>query len=311
MIEVSGLTRTFGARKALDNFSLSVTAGETVGLVGRNGAGKSTALRILSCQLLPSQGEVRIAGLSTAEHPQGVRERIGFLPEVSPLYPEMTVTGYLRFAAGIRRMAPHRIEPACREVMALTGLESVASQRLGNLSRGYQQRVGIAQAVIHRPQVVLLDEPMAGLDPLQITQIRALIQGLQGRHTVLFSSHNLSEITRVCDRVVLIEEGRVRAVGSEAELWEAFHHRQQMTLLVRGEAERAAAVAGAVADVAVEGVQPVGEDAAELTLALPPEAAEALAVAMVQAGLGLREMRTERHGLEDLFMRLLGREGEA
>ncbi len=161
---------------------------------------------------------------------------------------------------------------------------------------------------MHRPEVVLLDEPMAGLDPLQIAQVRSLIQGLKGRHTVLFSSHNLAEITKVCDRVVLIEQGRVRAVGSEAELWEAFHRRRRMTVVVRGEAGRAAEAAGGVEGVEVTGARAGEEGTAELTVALPSQGAAALSRALVEAGLGLLELRAERHGLEDLFMRLLGRE---
>ena len=308
MIKAEGLTKYFGANKALDGLSLTVAPGETVGLVGRNGAGKSTALRILSCQLLPSGGEVRIGGVSTVDDPHTVRGRIGFLPETPPLYPEMTVHDYLGFAAALRRLTPAQAGPARREAMAETGLEHVAGERLGNLSRGYQQRVGIAQAIIHRPDVLLLDEPMAGLDPLQIIQIRNLVQGLKGRHTVLFSSHNLSEITKICDRIILIEKGRVRAEGREQELWEAYHHRLRLTLRVRGEPARAESLAKGVEGVTVESALAGGEGLTTLTVSAEPDARETLSRTLVEGGLGLVEMRTDSHGLEDLFIALVAGE---
>lgn len=311
MIEATGLTRFFGAKKALDALTLRVRSGETVGLVGRNGAGKSTILRILSCQLLPSSGEVRIGGLSTTGDPRQVREKIGFLPENSPLYPEMTVRDYLAFAAGLRRIPNTRINAACSEAMTETGLQEVAGERLGNLSRGFQQRVGIAQAIIHRPDVVLLDEPMAGLDPLQIAQIRTLIQGLKGRHTVLFSSHNLEEITKICDRIILIEQGRVRVEGTEAELWETFHHRLHLRCQVRGRAESAAEIARRIEGVEVTSAEDAGEGLAVLELSVESAAREELSRALIEGGLGLLEMRARHHGLEDLFHRLIVNPEEA
>ena len=305
MIEATELTKYFGDKMALDGLSLKVETGETVGLVGRNGAGKSTILRILSCQLLPSSGEVRIGGTVTAEHPRAVRAKIGFLPETVPLYPEMTVKDYLGFAAGIRRIPRNRIDSARDEAMAGTGLKEVAHERLGNLSRGFQQRVGIAQAIVHRPELVLLDEPMAGLDPLQITEIRALIQGLKGRHTVLFSSHNLGEITKICDRIILIDKGRVRVEGSESQLWETLHHRLHLVLLLRGAPEKAVSIAEGVEGVEVKSSAAEGEGKTRLEVSANPEARETLSQALMQGGLGLLEMRAEHHGLEDLFYRLI------
>ena len=305
MIEATELTKFFGDKKALDALSLKVETGETVGLVGRNGAGKSTILRILSCQLLPSSGEVRIGGAVTAEDPQAVRAKIGFLPENAPLYPEMTVKDYLAFAAGIRRVPADRIDSARDEAMAGTGLQEVAHERLGNLSRGFQQRVGIAQAIVHRPELVLLDEPMAGLDPLQITEIRALIQGLKGRHTVLFSSHNLREITKICDRIILIDKGRVRVEGTEPELWQTLHHRLHLVLLLRGAPDKAVSIAEGVEGIEVESSGTEGEGIVRLEVSADAEAREKLSQALVRGGLGLLEMRAEHHGLEDLFYRLM------
>jgi ABC-2 type transport system ATP-binding protein len=308
MIEAIELPRYYGHRKALDALSLRIAPGEIVGLVGKNGAGKSTVLRILSCQLLPSEGEVRIDGISASAAPHEVRKRIGVLPEQPPLYPEMTVRGYLTFAAGLRQVPARQRPGAVARVMAETGLDAVGEERLGHLSRGYQQRVGIAQAVVHQPKVVLLDEPMAGLDPLQITQMRALIRALGSRHTVLFSSHILAEIANVCDRVVLMDQGRVVAEGSEQALWQRFHQRERLLLRLRGEAGHARAVVSAVPGVEPGAVTTEDGDTLALHLTAPAQAREALARACVEAGLGLLELRAEQHGLEGLFVALLGRE---
>jgi gliding motility-associated transport system ATP-binding protein len=306
MIEAQGLTKFYGDRKALDALSFRVAEGEIVGLVGKNGAGKSTALRILSGQLLPSSGEVTLDGLAVAEAPYEVRRRIGFLPEQPPLYPEMTVRRFLAYAAALRQVPAAGVGAAVETVMGQTGLMEVADDRLGGLSRGYQQRVGIAQAIVHDPKVVLLDEPMAGLDPLQITQLRALIRSLKARHTVLFSSHILSEIATVCDRVILIDHGRVRAEGSEEQLWRSFHGRERLLLRVRGEVAQARTIAGAVAGVEVRAAAAQQDGTVELALSAPAGAREALARGCVQGGLGLLELRAEQHGLEELFVELLG-----
>jgi gliding motility-associated transport system ATP-binding protein len=306
MIDAAGLTKFYGERKALDALSFRIADGEIVGLVGKNGAGKSTALRILSCQLLASEGEVTIDGLSVTESPLEVRRRIGFLPEEPPLYPEMTVRGYLSFAAALRQVPAAEVPRAVGSVMERTSLADMAHERLANLSRGYQQRVGIAQAIVHDPKVVLLDEPMAGLDPLQITQMRALIRGLKERHTVLFSSHILSEITNVCDRVMLIDQGRLRAEGSEQRLWEAFHLHERLFLRVRGDAERARAAVAAVEGLELRSLTEEPEGTLALALAAPAGRREALARSCVEAGLELHELRLEQHGLEELFVELLG-----
>ena len=308
MIQAEALTKYYGGNKALDAFSFSIGKGEIVGLVGRNGAGKSTVLRILSCQILPSEGNVLVDGIPVTESPLEVRRRIGFLPEQPPLYQEMTVRDYLRFAAGLRGLAGGEGADRCAQVVHQTGLADVVGQRIGNLSRGFQQRVGIAQAIVHDPPVVLLDEPMAGLDPLQITQIRELIRELGQRHTVLFSSHILSEITNVCDRVMVIDQGALKAEGKEEALWDTYLTQQRLRLLVRGEQAAIGQALQGVAGVTVETMESAGDGAFALTLATGQEHREAIARAIVQAGLGLLEMQGESHGLEALFMHLLKRE---
>ncbi len=311
MIEATQVSKYFGETKALDALDFNIEAGEIVGLVGKNGAGKSTALRIFSCQLLPSSGNVRVDGISLEENPREVRRRIGFLPEEPPLYREMSVKSYLEFAAGLRGLSSGQARERSRTVMGETSLEGVAGERLGNLSRGYQQRVGIAQAIVHDPKLVLLDEPMAGLDPLQISQARALIKSLGKRHTVLFSSHILSEITNVCDRVILIDEGKVRAEGSEDTLWERFHHHRRISMKVRGTRAAIEKALKSVKGVTLENALPEEDGVHALTLEAQGEVREQLSAACVKAQLGLLEIRTERHGLEDLFVRLIGEKENA
>lgn len=305
MIQVENLTKFYGAKRVLNGLDFRVAAGEVVGLVGKNGAGKSTALKILSSQVLPSAGEARIDGISVPDNPQAVRERIGFLPEVPPLYREMTVRAYLTFVGGLRNIPRKRLAGRVEEVSEETGLTEAGAERLGNLSKGYQQRVGIAQAMVHQPLVIMLDEPMAGLDPLQIVQIRDLIVSLRSRHTVLFSSHILSEITHVCDRVILIDEGMVRAVGSEAELREAMSAGRRISLLVRGSEKKLTAMLGRVRGLSESSRSKVGQNQWQLLLTAREDKREALSKACIEAGLGLIEMKSDQGGLEELFVQLL------
>lgn len=305
MIQVDKLTKFFGAKRVLNRLAFRVKAGEIVGLVGKNGTGKSTALRILSGQLLPTSGHVRIDGISVPDNPQAVRERIGYLPEVPPLYKEMTVRAYLAFVGRLRRIPRRELAGSMQKVSEDTGLTDVMDERLGDLSKGYQQRAGIAQAIIHQPAVIMLDEPMAGLDPLQIVQIRDLIVSLRGQHTVLFSSHILSEITNVCDRVILIDQGKVRAEGAEAELRESISAGRQITVLVRGGEKKLTAVVRGINGLRETSRDKAGQNLWRLSLEADEDKREAFSKACVQAGLGLIEMKSDHSGLEDLFVHLL------
>jgi ABC-2 type transport system ATP-binding protein len=292
----------------LDGLSFEARGGEILGLVGKNGAGKSTALKILSGQLLPSSGTARVDGLDVIDDSLAVRRRIGYLPETPPLYPEMTVRAYLRFCAGLRGMHGAHADARLPEVLGKTGLDSVADAPLRSLSRGYQQRAGIAQAIVHDPAVVLLDEPMAALDPLQIVQTRELIRGLKPRHTVLFSSHILGEITSLCDRIVLIDEGRVRAQGTEAELRALRSQRKVLLVHLRALPDAALkalrTVPGADVTPAPQGAAAPGE--VWLRVAHAEDVRERISRACAEAGLGLLELRPEEGGLEELFVQIVG-----
>jgi len=211
MIEVRGLEKSYGDREALSGVTFAVARGEIVGFLGPNGAGKTTTLRILSTYLSPDRGEAHVAGFDVAKAPMDVRRRLGYLPEHPPVDLDHTVREYLGFCAALRNVPRKTRGSAVDSVVERCGLAPVASRLIGNLSKGYRQRVGLAQALVHEPEVVILDEPTVGLDPSQIREIRELIRGLAGNHTVLLSSHILPEIAMTCSRAVIVHRGRVAA----------------------------------------------------------------------------------------------------
>ncbi|WP_342382033.1 ABC transporter ATP-binding protein [Myxococcus stipitatus] len=211
MIEVQHLTKRYRDRVAIDDLTFSVEEGEILGFLGPNGAGKSTTMKILTGFIPPSEGVARVGGFDVSRHPLEVKRRIGYLPETPPLYPEMTVRGYLRFVASLKRLPPRGLSDEVERVAALTGVTHVAERLLQNLSKGYKQRVGIAQALLGSPPVIILDEPTEGLDPAQRAEVRALIKGLAGKHTVILSTHILPEVTMTCEKVLILNQGRIAA----------------------------------------------------------------------------------------------------
>jgi ABC-2 type transport system ATP-binding protein len=209
MIEVSGLTKRFRDRVAVDGVTFSIPRGEVVGLLGPNGAGKTTTMRILTGFLPATSGTVRVAGYDVFEQPMQARRRVGYLPETPPLYDAMTVRRYLRFAAELKGVARGTVAAEIDRVAGLTGTAGVLDRVTGNLSKGFRQRVGIAQALVGDPDVLVLDEPTVGLDPIQIREVRELVRSLGGRHTVLLSSHLLPEVALTCSRVLVLHAGRL------------------------------------------------------------------------------------------------------
>jgi ABC-2 type transport system ATP-binding protein len=218
MIRAKDLTKFYGGKRALGPVSFEIDDGETVGFLGLNGAGKTTALRILACDLRPSAGTIEVGGVDAINDPHEVRKKIGFLPENPPLYMEMRVHEYLTFAGEIRGMSKEAVRKRMDGVLSLTDLHEVENEPIGTLSHGFRQRVGVAQAIIHGPKFLILDEPTRGLDPVQIVEMRKLIHDLKEKHTVLISSHILTEISQTCDRLLVLGRGRVLGVGSEHEL---------------------------------------------------------------------------------------------
>jgi ABC-2 type transport system ATP-binding protein len=218
MIEVENLTKYYGEILALDNVSFNIRRGDIVGFLGPNGAGKTTAMRILTCYLSLTGGTAKVCGYDILKHPLEVKRRIGYLPEMNPLYEEMGVIEYLEFIAEIHRMDRGIRKKKIRYVIEVCGLKDVLEQNIGELSKGYRQRVGFAQAILHDPEVLIMDEPTSGLDPNQAVEIRNLIRELKKEKTVILSTHILSEVQAVCDRVLIINKARIVASGTTAEL---------------------------------------------------------------------------------------------
>lgn len=217
-ISVQNLTKTYGIQKAVDDITFEVKTGEVVGFLGPNGAGKSTTMRIITCYLAATHGDVILDGISVREDPDNVKKKIGYLPENNPLYYEMAVIDYLKFCAEIQGVKNTLIEERIKEMVRKCGLEEEKHKKIQELSKGYKQRVGLAQAMIHDPDVLILDEPTSGLDPNQIVEIRNLIKKLGKEKTVILSSHILSEVEATCDRILIISKGKIVANGSSVDL---------------------------------------------------------------------------------------------
>jgi ABC-2 type transport system ATP-binding protein len=218
MIKVEGLTKRYARTVAVDDISFEVEKGQIVGFLGPNGAGKTTTMRVLTCFLPPSAGKATIAGFDVLENPQEVKKRIGYLPETPPVYPEMEVIEYLTFVGQLKGISSADIKRRADEVIERCSLGDVRAKLIGKLSKGYRQRVGIAQAIIHNPDVLILDEPTSGLDPKQIIEIRALLKHLSGDHTIILSTHILTEVEQSCERVIIISQGKLVAQDSVSNL---------------------------------------------------------------------------------------------
>ncbi|MBK8481579.1 MAG: ABC transporter ATP-binding protein [Proteobacteria bacterium] len=310
MISARGLTKFYGDRCAVHELDFTIEGGEIVGFLGLNGAGKTTTLRILACLLLPSRGTVRIHDLDVVDNPHEIRKLVGFLPETPPLYAEMSVESYLRFVGQLRGLSGARLRERLGEVLRQTSLEDVRRQVIGSLSHGYRQRVGIAQAVIHDPPVLILDEPIQGLDPVQIVEMRELVRGLKGRHTILLSSHILSEIHQTCDRLMVLQHGRLAAVGTERELTSRLTGSQRLSLLVRGHPEPLLRLVGSVAHVQSCDAQSADHGAAtetglqRLSVTSSEDIRERLCCRLVEGGFGVLELGRAEAELETVFLQL-------
>ena len=217
-IVVENLTKLYGEQKAVDNISFEVKTGEVVGFLGPNGAGKSTTMRMITCYMAPTSGKIFLEGLEVDKHPLEIKKKIGYLPENNPLYLDMAIIDYLRFCAEIQGMNGGRVSERIHKMVDLCGLNPERHKKIGELSKGYRQRVGLAQAMIHDPDVLVLDEPTSGLDPNQIVEIRRLIKELGREKTVILSSHILSEVEATCDRILIINKGKIVADGSSDTL---------------------------------------------------------------------------------------------
>jgi ABC-2 type transport system ATP-binding protein len=305
MIQVRELTKYYGEQAAIRDLSFDIQRGEVIGFLGRNGAGKTTTLKILGCVLLPTSGRVTVEGLDVTERAHEVRKHIGFLPDKPPLYPEMTVGAYLAFAARLRGVPSRQTAARVAEAEEKTDIRDKHDQVIGTLSHGYLQRVGIAQALVHRPALLILDEPTGGLDPVQIVEIRHLVRRLRGEHTLLISSHNLGELSQTCDRLLVIHDGEIVAQGSEDELASNMGGGGEIEIDIHAPAERAVNAVRSVSG-GVGGVTVVREENGEVTLriAARPEMRPAIVRAVVSHGLDLMRLDRSASRLESIFMQL-------
>ncbi|MCB9666849.1 MAG: ABC transporter ATP-binding protein [Myxococcales bacterium] len=303
MITAQNVNKYYGSLWAAKNLNFSIHEGECVGFLGLNGAGKSTTLRMLSCLTLPTSGRIRIRGFDVEEHPHEIRRFIGYLPETPPLYGEMTVREFIEFAGRLRGLDHGMAQSRAKEAMALCSLERVRSQVIATLSHGYRQRVGIAQAIVHQPSLLILDEPIKGLDPVQIVEMRQMIRNLRGKHTILLSTHILSEIEKTCDRILMIHQGTIAGEGTEDELAKRFSAGNRVEALVRGSLEAAKLAIARVPEAGQPEIEPQ-EGVLRIRLALPDDKREALSREIVQANLGLVSLRTLSNDLEAIFIQM-------
>lgn len=310
MIEVEQLTKVYNGRKAVDDISFKVEKGEILGFLGPNGAGKTTTMRILTCYMPATEGTARVAGYDVFEESLEVRKRIGYLPENPPLYHEMTVYSYLDFVAKIKGTPSSKRKSHIDDVMQKTSIGDVRDRVIGRLSKGYKQRVGLAQALLNNPEVLVLDEPTIGLDPKQIYEVRSLIKSLAGDHTVILSTHILPEVSMTCNRVVIINNGKFVAMDTPEGLANQQKGAERIAMLVDGPAdavsEKLLAVEG-VLNVKAEGN---GGSPSRFTVEcqLNSDLRRTLAAVVVNQGWGLLELRGISVSLEDVFINLITKE---
>lgn len=300
MIEVKNLTKFYGPRQAIRDVSFQVRRGEVLGFLGPNGAGKTTTMNILTCILPATSGTASIRGFDIFEHSLEIKKLIGYLPEHPPLYPDMIVRDFLFFVARLRRVPKNKVPAAIERVLEVCGLTEVRKRIIGKLSKGYQQRVGLAQALVHDPEILILDEPTIGLDPIQIIEIRKLIQELASSHTIILSSHILPEITQICQRVVIIHKGEIAAEDSLDRLSSAMGKNERLQLKVRngdkGTPQKLSALDGVISVHAEDNNQFIVE------CQLDSRLQDAIARLSLENQWGLVELKPVSATLEEIFL---------
>ncbi len=311
MIRIENLVKRYGDHLAVDQLSFTVEPGKIYGFVGPNGAGKSTTMNVITGYIAASSGTVVIDGHDILKEPLAAKACIGYLPEIPPLYAGMTVQEYLMFVAELKRVPKKERAGHVEEIKQKTGLADVGERLIRNLSKGYQQRVGLAQALISDPKVLILDEPMVGLDPKQIIEMRDLIRGLSGKHTVILSSHILSEISAVCDQIMILSRGKLVADGTPEELEAMMQEKAEVAVTVLAEKEQAETVLVQMKEIegfTVESGEETGSIVLHITAKDNADIRKELSVALASAGLPILSMNLSKKSLEDIFLELTGTE---
>lgn len=312
MIEINHLVKKYGSHVAVDDLSLTVEPGKIYGFLGPNGAGKSTTMNIITGYLAATSGEVKINGFDVLKQPEEAKKCVGYLPELPPLYMDMTVKEYLDFVAELKKLEKSLRAGYVKEAMKITKTEEVSGRLIRNLSKGYRQRVGFAQAVLGYPEILILDEPTVGLDPKQIIEIRDLIKELGKKHTIILSSHILSEISAVCDHVFIISHGKLVASDSTENLLERMTGAQEIELLVKAEEDTAETAIREVAQVErCEKIESKEDGAVQLLVTAKKDAdvREAIYHTCVEHHMPILEMKAASKSLEDVFLELTSQEG--
>ena len=312
MIEINHLVKKYGSHVAVDDLSLTVEPGKIYGFLGPNGAGKSTTMNIITGYLAATSGEVKINGFDVLKQPEEAKKCVGYLPELPPLYMDMTVKEYLDFVAELKKLEKSLRAGYVKEAMKITKTEEVSGRLIRNLSKGYRQRVGFAQAVLGYPEILILDEPTVGLDPKQIIEIRDLIKELGKKHTIILSSHILSEISAVCDHVFIISHGKLVASDSTENLSERMTGAQEIGLLVKAEEDTAETAIREIAQVErCEKTESKEEGAVQLLVTAKKDAdvREAIYYTCVEHHMPILEMKAASKSLEDVFLELTSQEG--
>ena len=309
MIVAKELTKYYGLKPAIQEVSFQINRGEIVGFLGPNGAGKTTILRIMTCFMQPTSGAIMVEGLNCRTHSLEVRKKIGFLPETVPLYTELSVKAFLSFSATIKGVGGNQLAKEVEKAIHLCGLDEHKGRLIKHLSKGLKQRVGLAQALLNNPPIIILDEPTTGLDPAQIVEVRKLIKELGGERTVLLSTHILPEVSQVCQRVIILSQGRVVAEDTPKNLTDQLQKGLRTVLTVAGPPDEVKAKLEAVQGVThVRLTQQEGEFVVE---SIPEENLRpSLAKTIVETGWGLKEMRSMDLSLEEVFVHLVTEEGK-
>ena len=307
MIEVENLTKYYGEIRGIEDISFSIKKGEIAGFLGPNGSGKTTTMRILTCVFPPNSGRARVAGYDVIENPIDVRRRIGYVPETVPLYPDMKVKTYLNFVAEAKRMEKGQRRRKINEIMEQCGISGVSHRLVGNLSKGYRQRVGLAQALINDPEVLILDEPTIGLDPKQVVEIRQFIKNLAGERTIILSTHILSEVSMTCERVIIIHEGKIVAVDTPENLMGRLQKTSRTLIQIEGgqqEVKDKLKTIPGIINILEKGESSPGVFSYEVESEKEREISAELSYLVYSNKWKLVEMRAMKMSLENIFIEL-------